>query len=335
MSKLLKFAVALAGATTITTTAANTQSGEGTTLPRGVSTANQHRYLVHVKTTLKPKASSEQVRVWHALPVLKPWGRVYRQPPVTGLGYTPRTGKFELEADKRSGHLYYEENAPARQKELVFQTDFELFSADRRFDPNYSNCSFANYKAQDFACVDKTIKVHPQLKTLAASLKQGSDPINYVKKVCDWIRGNITYDDSVGYEASDCASIMKNKRGHCGHIATVFNHLCLAGGVPWRVAWGLALTDAATIKSMGKTTENFPYSHTWGEVYFPGIGWVEVDPVRDRDYFFIPATHIQNNSSFQNAAIWIQDRGGEPHMPRFESGKYEYDAITKISFEER
>lgn len=314
--------------------------GAQATLPslaRGVETGQASRFQVHIETTMNNNARQaipRQIRVWHALPVLTPWSRTNRLPGATSYNFEPKSGKFEAEADQRSGHIYFEENRPfAVGSALTFRTDFDVYSAPRRFNPSNLRCNFYEYKKSDFSKADKLQPVLPELQRLSQQLKSDS-PINYVRNISDWLKQNIEYDDSVSFGATDTRAILKAKRGHCGHSANLFKQLCQAQGVPYRSAFGLFLADRTVLNIMGKSPESYSYYHTWNEVYFPNIGWVEVDPSRP-DCFDIPASYVINNSSFQNCAIWLTDASGFPHMPKWSGSSYEFDIKTKVSFQEK
>lgn len=304
--------------------------------PRGVEIGQASRFQVHIETTMNNSARQalpRQIRVWHALPVLTPWSRTNRLPGATSYNFEPRNGKFEAEADQRSGHIYFEENRPFQAGTVLnFKTDFEVFSAPRRFSPENLRCSFHDYKKGDFSKADKLQPVLPELQSLSQQLKSDS-PITYVRNISDWLKQNIEYDDSVSFGATDTRAILRAKKGHCGHSANLFKQLCQAQGVPYRSAWGLFLADRTVLNSMGKSPESYSYYHTWNEVCFPNIGWVEVDPSRP-DCFDIPANYVINNSSFQNCAVWITDASGFPHMPKWSGSSYEFDIKTKVSFQE-
>lgn len=309
---------------------------------RGVTVGYAKRYLVHVTTTLNLPTGGpglKQVRVWHALPVVRPWSRTNKQPPLTALAYQPNTARFELEADRRSGHIYYEtNNPPSNGRVLTYKTDFEFYSADRKFDPGSVSCTWSQYKASDFPASDGT-RVGSNVKKLVDDLKRNSDPISCVTRFNTWIFKNIRYDERCSVSLDDGEAILAAGRGHCGHIASLFKQMCLAAGVPFRAGWGLALDDDDTIRKLGKTPDNFPYIHTWGEVYFPNVGWVEVDPTRGNDPYNFPASLVANNSGFQNCSVWITENGGETHAARWLSSNgrngFEYGIDTKIRFENR
>lgn len=309
---------------------------------RGVTVGYAKRYLVHVTTTLNLPTSApglKQVRVWHALPVVRPWSKTNKQPPLTALSYQPNTARFELEADRRSGHIYYEtNNPPSNGRTLTYKTDFEFYSADRKFDPSAVSCTWSQYKASDYPASDGT-RVGTNVKKLADDLRRNTDPISCVTKFNAWIFKNIRYDERCTVPLDDGDDILAAGRGHCGHIASLFKQMCLAAGIPFRPGWGLALDDDDTIRKLGKTPDNFPYIHTWGEVYFPNVGWVEVDPTRGNDPYNFPASLVSNNSGFQNCSVWITENGGETHAARWLSTNgrsgFEYGIDTKIRFETR
>lgn len=170
---------------------------------------------------------------------------------------------------------------------------------------------------------------------LAVKLKQNHDPANTVIEFSRWLYKNIEYDDTVQNRTDDLATTLKNRRGHCGHTAQLFHGLCRSVGLKTRDVVGLNLTDAN-----GKKT-NLPNewgnTHNWVEVYFPQIGWIEVEPVNGEKCFTIPAAFIQNNTAFQNAAVWVT----EPNINKqalwgYKDGRYQcdYNVVTRITFSE-
>lgn len=308
-------------------------------LARGVRTSGQKRYLVHIKTRMTvPPGGFKQVRVWHALPTPTAWSRTDRMPPLTALSYTPGTARFELENDKRSGHIYFEQNTGLSPgTNLEFTTNFEFFSANRTFDTGSIAATWSQYKNTDFAGSDARVTINPTLAKVADSIKASSDPVSFVKNACDWVSKTLTYDDTVSWPADDVASTLHFRRGHCGHFTNVFKQLCMQAGIPYRAVWGLALDDAASLAAMHKTPENFTYCHTWSEVNFPYSGWVEVDPLHAGDYFSQPAKLVQNNTCFQNCSVWVTENGKPSRMPNWDrnSGKWDFNTTTKVTFEER
>jgi len=77
---------------------------------------------------------------------------------------------------------------------------------------------------------------------------------------------------------------------------------------------------------LGAIRADYMNIHTWAEVYFPKVGWVEVEPSTGDKAFAIPSRYIQNNKWFQNYAIWINENG-QQKIPewRFVDGKYVSD----------
>jgi hypothetical protein len=116
-------------------------------------------------------------------------------------------------------------------------------------------------------------------------------------------------------------SIVRNKCGHCGHQATVLAQMMASAGIPMRGVTGLNLyaPDGLT-GGLQAIRADFTNIHTWAEVYFPGIGWVEVDPAMGAKAFSIRGYRIQNNRWFQNYAIWIRE-GGVDKQPTWTAEK--------------
>jgi len=310
-------------------------------LTPGVSAKKTVKYHVRMRTKVViPTAGTrcEQVRVWHALPTTRPWSRVDRIPGVTALSYLPKTGKLEPEKDKVSAHVYFEDNSKFKQGQVCYyQSEFQFYSADRDFDPGSRAISWTRYTNKDFLGAEKTSAINPEAAALADSFKAGRTPYEFVREASVWIRENIKYDAGVGYGVEDVASIMRYKRGHCGHQQTVFKQLCARAGVPVKPVLGLDLDSPNGVSDLSDVRKDFANNHTWSQVCFPETGWVEVDPGSGADCYSIPARFVQNNTAFENYAVWVTETGKAPRMPVWtsaENGKFvcDYGVENSITF---
>ncbi len=281
------------------------------TLPPGVSTKNPVKYRVRMRTKVVVPTkvlNCQQIRVWHALPTTRLWSRVTRVPGVVSLSYLPKTGRMEFEDDRLSAHVYFEENAAFKPGQIrYYQSDYEVFSCDRKFEIGSRAVTWRMYTAKDFNGIEPLRTVDPDISALADQLKGRHNPVDFVIESCKWIRANIKYDASVTYQADDGPSIMRNKRGHCGHQQTVLKQLCARAGIPYKGVLGLDLYSANGIGELSALRGDYANAHTWSQVYFPGIGWIEVDTVEGAKCFEIDKRFIQNNTAFENYAVWVQE----------------------------
>lgn len=312
----------------------------GAALPPGVSIKNPVKYRVRMRTKVvvpHTQKNCRQIQVWHALPTTRPWSRVTRIPGVTSLAYLPKTGKVELGEDRLSAHVYFEENANFIQGQIrYFQSDYELFSCERNFDSSKGRAvTWKSYTAKDFRGLDPPSKVNREVSALADRLKSSNSPIDFVVESCKWIRENIKYDASVPYAGDDADAIMQNKRGHCGHAQTIFEQLCARAGVPYKSVLGLDLSYANGIGELSSIRADYTNAHTWAQVFFPGIGWIEVDTVEGANCFKIDGHFVQNNTAFENYSVWVTEGEESREVEwRPENGKFvcDYGVENMITF---
>ena len=184
-----------------------------------------------------------------------------------------------------------------------FLSRFRVESVRRHFDPASVRAQWSDFSVQDDG-------IHPTLKKIADRIRQKHPPAFAVLEFCSWIDRNLTYDASVSYDDDDVKSILKYKKGHCGHYLTIFAALCAAAGIPERSVLGLNLysPDGRT-GGLQDVRPDFTNIHVWAEVEFPGTGWVEVEPAGGDDAYEIPACFIQNNRWFQNYDVWFEENG--------------------------
>lgn len=73
------------------------------------------------------------------------------------------------------------------------------------------------------------------------------------------------------------------KRGYCDYYATAMAVLARAAGLPARLVTGYAsgVYDARAAEYVVRQSD----AHSWVEIYFPGIGWVEFEPTAGQPGF--------------------------------------------------
>lgn len=302
-----------------------------TTVARGVTTKSPVRYHVKMKTKVVIPAAGpacKQVRVWHAVPTTRPWSKTTSITGVTALSYLPKTGKLEPEKDGLSTHVYFEDNSQFRPNDVrYFQTEFYVFSSDRDFDPGSRAVSWSRYTANDHVGAEKIPVVRAEVAAVVDQLKSNRNPVDFVIEASKWIRNELAYDAGVAYAPDDVASIMRNRRGHCGHQQAVFKQMCAHAGIPYKPVFGLFLHAPDGRDELSNVRLDFANAHTWCQVRFPEVGWVEVDPGAGANCFKIPSTLIQNNTGFENYALWVTERGRVSREPTWTSvgGKFVCD----------
>lgn len=278
-------------------------------------------FEVRMTTTFVVPAGNDKidrVRVYHALPTVRPWTPAEAGFGATDLKFTPDTAAEQGHAETDSKYLLWTVNG--RQKpgtKLTFNSRMTVASPDRTLDPRAAKAGWKDYAPPP---ADKTAvvspadakAVHPELAKVAARIKADHPPAEAVRAMCQWIVDTIQYDASVPFTPSDVESIVRKKCGHCGHQATVFRQLTAGAGVPVRTVWGMNLyaPDGRT-SGLQKVRADYTNTHTWAEVYFPGVGWVEADPALGTKAFALPAHQIQNNRWFQNYSIWLREAGAD------------------------
>ncbi len=95
------------------------------------------------------------------------------------------------------------------------------------------------------------------------------------RKVFQWVIDHMEYERTGGWDVAP--TLIKRGTGSCSEYTFLFIALCRAGGLPARFEAGTSMRgDEASVDAV---------YHRWAEVYFPGYGWVPIDPSRgDRKY---------------------------------------------------
>jgi transglutaminase-like putative cysteine protease len=104
-----------------------------------------------------------------------------------------------------------------------------------------------------------------------------------VDVITEWIGQNTTYllelpPQPAGVDAVDYF-LFEDRRGFCEHIASALAILLRAEGVPARFVTGYDAGDRNIFS--GYFEVRGQNAHSWVEVYFPEIGWMQFDPTHE------------------------------------------------------
>jgi transglutaminase-like putative cysteine protease len=117
---------------------------------------------------------------------------------------------------------------------------------------------------------------HPEIVALAQRIARGSrDPRVVAMRINEWVHDSVRKEVTIGIPSA--LHVYHTRRGDCNEHAQLFVAIARAGGIPARVASGLAYVD-------GKF-----YYHAWPEVMLRG--WVAVDPTFGQ--FPADASHLR------------------------------------------
>lgn len=281
---------------------------------------------------------TDRLRIWHALPTRRPWSDTKRGHGATNVK-SSRGGREQSDKANHSHHVLWDLNRRLKPRtELSFTSKFTVRSVEREFMPKESKAQWEHYTKSPPDWTPEMAAIHPDLVVVANKIRRTASPAEAVHGFSRWIYKSISYDASVPFATDEIGKIIKAGRGHCGHQSAIMEQLCRNVGVPYRSVSGLNLYEPDGIGKLDAVRADYTNIHTWGEVFFPDAGWIEVEPGGGEQAFKIPARLIQNNRWFQNYAIWIKV-DGQDRTPTwsFIQGKYisEYGVENRICYSQR
>jgi hypothetical protein len=125
------------------------------------------------------------------------------------------------------------------------------------------------------------VSIPERVHSLARDITNGiSNPYDKAKAIESYLRKNYPYDLKVPGppEGGDVADyfLFDLKKGYCDYYASTMVVLARYNGLPARFVSGYApgYYDAAKAQYIVRELD----AHSWVEIYFPNIGWVEFEP---------------------------------------------------------
>ncbi|GAB4421451.1 MAG: transglutaminase family protein [Thermodesulfovibrionales bacterium] len=226
--------------------------------------------LVEVALTFNLNAPemARDVRLWIPYPVSDENQNITD---ITVRGNYSRSGVYT--EGKNGNHILYAEwNGHAKERSLTF-----IFKAKRK---EIKTKDFAGrelpFSKEEFITYLGPAKMLPldgKVKEYAMKITEGKKTIlEKSRAIYDWIVDNMYRDPNVkGCGFGDVERLLDTRGGKCGDISSVFVALARASGVPAREVFGIRIPK-------GREGDMTKAQHCWAEFYFPGYGWVVVDP---------------------------------------------------------
>jgi len=123
--------------------------------------------------------------------------------------------------------------------------------------------------------------VPDRVRALAAEITDDA-PTRYDagKRLESWLRRTMVYDESIDNPPASMDRVdwflFEQRRGYCDYYSSSFVIMARSLGIPARVAAGYTRGDQ--VPETGAYRQADDDAHTWPEVFFPELGWVEFEP---------------------------------------------------------
>jgi transglutaminase superfamily protein/uncharacterized protein DUF4129 len=138
-----------------------------------------------------------------------------------------------------------------------------------------------------------------------------------------YLRENIKYDESVAPPPLDVDAVdyllFARPAGYCNYYASAMAVLARQVGIPARVASGYALGDS----DQGVFHVIEGNAHSWPELYFGKLGWIEFEPTASKPEIIRPIKLAQGNNPANDPSSNIAEdfpRGGPQSLNNRPSG---------------
>ena len=139
-----------------------------------------------------------------------------------------------------------------------------------------------NYPPRLSAVLAVPANLDPRLAALAKQLGGGKDPLDAATAIEAWLSTQLAYTRELPGEVQDPIAdfVFSRKKGHCELFSSTMVLMLRSLGVPARNVTGYY---GGQLTSAGYYAVRAGDAHSWVEVYFPGVGFVQFDPTPATD----------------------------------------------------
>ena len=141
---------------------------------------------------------------------------------------------------------------------------------------------------------------------LAAEITAGAESRYDAARALEaWLRANITYKEQIPSPPSDRDRVdwvlFDQREGYCDYYSSSFVVMARAIGIPSRVSAGYNRGELQP--ESGAYRQRDDDAHTWPEVFFPGLGWVEFEPTASEAIVSRPGTPDEVAEAFEDEEL--------------------------------
>jgi transglutaminase-like putative cysteine protease len=130
--------------------------------------------------------------------------------------------------------------------------------------------------AREFSFDSPLVRVHPMLREYALpSFEEGRPLLDAVLELSDRVNTEFSYEPATTDVSTPLAQVMRERRGVCQDFAHVMIGCLRSVGLAARYVSGYLETvpPPGQPRLVGSDA-----SHAWVSVFFPGLGWLDIDP---------------------------------------------------------
>jgi len=280
----------------------------------GIIYRNPRLYNLNYTFELHPDFDSinpeTDLKVW--IPIPKEWDA---QKAVKIISVKPKPHGDYTEPEYENKMLFWDFNKLGIQDSYTVNIQYRLeaFEVHSRIDPKQVKKKYDQNDENYILNTSSTHTLHitPQVRKMVDQII-GSETNPYLKtqKIFEFVRDKMNYNIVRHIRGSGIHSILNfpvvdsitgevSYQGQCDHFSVLFVTLCRAAGIPTRGVTGMAgwapwiKENELQMRSERHTLlspEGYaaarlygPFGgHVWAEFFYPGFGWIPVDPTWSR-----------------------------------------------------
>jgi transglutaminase-like putative cysteine protease len=223
---------------------------------------------VTMEFDLSAQEAGKEVKLWIPYPVSD------ADQLISELSFSGDYAASAVYTDRKESNpmLFARWDAGAQSRKLTLSFSVERMEVLQRDLPDKEPC-WAPEDYREYLSATSLGPIDGEVKKLADKITSDKKTVHAkARAIYDWTCENMYRDPNTrGCGKGDVCALLQKPGGKCTDISSVFIALCRASGVPAREVFGLRL---------GKKPEEdiTGYQHCWAEFFFPGYGWVVVDP---------------------------------------------------------
>jgi len=196
------------------------------------------------------------------------------------------TGQVERLGRQRRGYLLYDQaGSLANPYHNYTKVLYQARSLRPEFPPELLRKAGTEYPAEIMQTYGQLPALDPRIAELASQITApAASPYEKALALEAYLRTRFGYtlEQPAPLPADPLAAFLfERRRGHCEYFATAMAVMLRTLGIPSRYVKGFL---AGEYNDVGDDfIVRAADAHTWVEVYFPGLGWVEFDPTPPSD----------------------------------------------------